>query len=89
MLSAEFAHSFWPWQDHFIISFCFQSLFCDIRQLIAYFKEIHGGTFRRVALSGLLDSYFDVKRKEEKSKEVATPTSHPIRYLFIHLPYST
>lgn len=57
----------------------FQSLFCDIRQLITYFKEVHGGTFRRVALSGLLDSYFDVKKKAEQVKEVVTPSSHPIR----------
>ncbi|XP_052808844.1 protein unc-80-like isoform X2 [Mya arenaria] len=54
------------------------SLFCDIRQLITYFKEIHGGTFRRVALSGLLDSLFDLKTKASQAKEVVTPTSHPI-----------
>jgi hypothetical protein len=54
-------------------------MFCDVRQLITYFKEIHGGTFRRVALSGLLDSYFDVKNRAEQVKEVATPMSHPIR----------
>lgn len=29
-------------------------LFCDIRQLITYVKGVHGGTFRRVALSGIL-----------------------------------
>ena len=34
----------------------FQGLFSDVRQLLIYFKEVHGGTFRRVALSGLLDS---------------------------------
>lgn len=31
-------------------------LYCDIRQLMTYVKEAHGGTFRRVALSGILDS---------------------------------
>ncbi|KAL4233067.1 Protein unc-80 [Mactra antiquata] len=54
------------------------SLFCDIRQLIGYFKEIHGGTFRRVALSGLLDSYFDVKNRSAQKQEVTTPVSFPI-----------
>ncbi|XP_052242651.1 protein unc-80 homolog isoform X2 [Dreissena polymorpha] len=54
------------------------SLFCDIRQLITYFKEVHGGTFRRVALSGLLDAYFDLKTKAAQAKEVVTPTSFPI-----------
>lgn len=29
-------------------------LFCDIRQLVTYVKGVHGGTFRRVALSGIL-----------------------------------
>ena len=46
---------------------------------MTYFKEIHGGTLRRVALSGLLDSYFDVKEKAGQVKEVVTPSSHPIR----------
>ncbi|XP_072743186.1 protein unc-80 homolog isoform X2 [Anoplolepis gracilipes] len=31
-------------------------LYCDVRQLITYVKEAHGGIFRRVALSGILDS---------------------------------
>uniref|UniRef100_A0A8C4R3Z6 Uncharacterized protein n=1 Tax=Eptatretus burgeri TaxID=7764 RepID=A0A8C4R3Z6_EPTBU len=31
-------------------------LFCDIRQCIQFIKETHGNIFRRVALSGLLDS---------------------------------
>ena len=33
-----------------------QSLYCDVRQLLTYVKEIHGGTFRRVALAALIDS---------------------------------
>lgn len=32
------------------------TIYCDLRQLMTYIKEAHGGVFRRVALSGLLDS---------------------------------
>ncbi|CAK9824157.1 Protein unc-80 homolog [Anthophora retusa] len=32
------------------------SLYCDLRQFMSYVKEVHGGIFRRVALSGILDS---------------------------------
>ncbi|XP_044582754.1 protein unc-80 homolog isoform X6 [Cotesia glomerata] len=32
------------------------SVYCDIKQFITYVKENHGGVFRRVALSGILDS---------------------------------
>ncbi|XP_052063828.1 protein unc-80 homolog [Mytilus californianus] len=45
------------------------SMFCDIRQFIAYVKEIHGGTFRRVELSGLLDSLDKLKKKEKEREE--------------------
>ncbi|XP_026299992.1 protein unc-80 homolog isoform X3 [Apis mellifera] len=31
-------------------------LYCDVRQFMSYVKEVHGGAFRRVALSGILDS---------------------------------
>jgi hypothetical protein len=34
----------------------FKALYCDVRQLLAYIKDVHGGIFRRVLLSGLLDS---------------------------------
>lgn len=30
------------------------ALYCDVRQLVTYVKGAHGGTFRRVALSGIL-----------------------------------
>ncbi|XP_061164273.1 protein unc-80 homolog isoform X1 [Saccostrea echinata] len=43
-------------------------LFCDIRQLMTYVKEVHGGTFRRVELSGLLDSTMKLKKQEKESK---------------------
>ncbi|KAK7065542.1 hypothetical protein SK128_001024 [Halocaridina rubra] len=32
------------------------ALYCDVRQLLGYIREGHGGVFRRVALSGLIDS---------------------------------
>ncbi|KAJ8299881.1 hypothetical protein KUTeg_021400 [Tegillarca granosa] len=54
------------------------SLFCDVRQLIAYVKEIHGGTFRRVELSALLDSYHKLQQKE-KEKEEKVKAAMPIR----------
>lgn len=49
-----------------IVSRCVQSfkelkcqehiaLYSDVRQLITYIKNAHGGTFRRVALSGSID----------------------------------
>lgn len=33
-----------------------QNLYSDVRQLLHYVREAHGGVFRRVALSGLIDS---------------------------------
>ncbi|XP_071534011.1 protein unc-80 homolog isoform X8 [Panulirus ornatus] len=32
------------------------AVYCDVRQLLGYVREAHGGVFRRVALSGLIDS---------------------------------
>ncbi|XP_031838287.1 unc80, NALCN channel complex subunit isoform X5 [Nomia melanderi] len=32
------------------------SLYCDLRQFMAYVKEVHCGIFRRVILSGIIDS---------------------------------
>ncbi|XP_063984989.1 protein unc-80 homolog isoform X3 [Diachasmimorpha longicaudata] len=32
------------------------SIYCDIKQFVTYVKEMHGGVFRRVALSGILDA---------------------------------
>ena len=49
------------------------ALYCEIRQLIAYVRDSHGGTFRRVALSGLVDSahalHKEPKREEKKTKK--------------------
>ncbi|ESO92838.1 hypothetical protein LOTGIDRAFT_232936 [Lottia gigantea] len=45
-------------------------LFCDVRQFTSYVKEIHGGTYRRIALSGLLDSLQKLRRRKiEKERE--------------------
>lgn len=32
------------------------TLYCDLKQMMTYVQEAHGGVFRRVALSGILDS---------------------------------
>ncbi|KAJ1528104.1 hypothetical protein ONE63_008019 [Megalurothrips usitatus] len=40
------------------------ALFCDVRRLMTYVKEAHGGVFRRVALSGLLDCASRPNRRE-------------------------
>ncbi|XP_050693714.1 protein unc-80 homolog isoform X3 [Eriocheir sinensis] len=32
------------------------AVYCDVRQLLGYIRDGHGGVFRRVALSGLIDS---------------------------------
>nr|CAD7425389.1 unnamed protein product [Timema monikensis] len=53
-----------------------QSLYCDVRQLMTYIKEAHGGVFRRVALSGLLDSANRPHRKEPD-----TQTTRIIRHI--------
>ncbi|CAH1781834.1 unnamed protein product, partial [Owenia fusiformis] len=53
------------------------SMYCDVKQLICYIKEAHGGTFRRVALSGLLDSIVR-DRKPEPQKEASPETPQPV-----------
>ncbi|XP_031332358.1 protein unc-80 homolog isoform X3 [Photinus pyralis] len=40
------------------------SMYCEVRQLITYVKEAHGSTFRRVALSALLDTADRPHKKE-------------------------
>ncbi|XP_076436361.1 protein unc-80 homolog isoform X3 [Babylonia areolata] len=55
-------------------------LFCDVRQLMAYIKEVHGGTYRRVALSGLLDTLQKLRREAvQRERENKHKTSTPIR----------
>lgn len=51
-----------------MLTFGTQSLFCDVRRLMTYVKEAHGGVFRRVALSGLLDSACRPNRREPASQ---------------------
>ncbi|CAG5120059.1 unnamed protein product, partial [Candidula unifasciata] len=57
------------------------SLFCDVRQMMAYVKEIHGGTFRRVALSGLLDSLQKIRMEhaERKREIMLKKQSSPVK----------
>ncbi|KAH1025785.1 hypothetical protein HUJ05_010443 [Dendroctonus ponderosae] len=51
-------------------------LFCEIRQLMTYVKEGHGGAFRRVALSALIDT------AERNSKnEGRVQTTRVIRHM--------
>ncbi|KAI5699063.1 hypothetical protein M8J75_015861 [Diaphorina citri] len=40
------------------------AMYHDVRQLMQYVKEAHGGTFRRVVLSGLIDTAIKPHRKE-------------------------
>ncbi|KAI1307248.1 Protein unc-80 -like protein [Halotydeus destructor] len=39
------------------------SLYCELRQLINYVKDNHGGIFRKVALSSMLDSHIKFQRE--------------------------
>ena len=50
--------------DLFHLECLLQNLMCDVRQLMTYVKEAHGGVFRRVALSGLLECATKPNRKE-------------------------
>lgn len=51
------------------------ALYSDVRQLITFVKNSHGGTFRRVALSGVLD----VTPKPHK-KAYDLQTTRVVRY---------
>lgn len=48
---------------------------------MAYVKEIHGGTFRRVELSGLLDSAMKLKKQEKESKVRSAITIRSVQVL--------
>lgn len=43
--------------------------YCEVRQLITYVKEAHSSTFRRVALSALVDT---ADRPSKKTADVQT-----------------
>ena len=43
-----------------------------MRQLLTYVKEIHGGTFRRVALAALIDSF----RHTQTATNASPATAH-------------
>jgi len=49
-----------------------QSLYCDVRQLLTYVKEVHGGTFRRVALAALADSL----KRPQTATSASTGAAH-------------
>lgn len=49
-------------------------MYCEVRQLITYVKEAHGSTFRRVALSALLDT-----ADRPNKKDIDTQTTRVIR----------
>ncbi|XP_059490383.1 protein unc-80 homolog isoform X4 [Neocloeon triangulifer] len=40
------------------------ALYCDVRQFVLYIKEAHGGVFRRVVLSALIDAAVRPHKKE-------------------------
>lgn len=44
-------------------------MYCEIRQFMTYVKEGHGGVFRRVALSALIDT---ADRPTKKEADVQT-----------------
>ncbi|GLV31802.1 uncoordinated 80 [Carabus blaptoides fortunei] len=52
------------------------AIYCEIRQLMTYIKEGHGGTFRRVALSALLDT-----ANRPNKKEANMQTTRVIRHM--------
>lgn len=55
----------------------FQPLYCDVRQLMTYIKEAHGGVFRRVALSGLIDATNRPNKKQDvQTTRVIRHVSH-------------
>ncbi|XP_073988249.1 unc80, NALCN channel complex subunit isoform X3 [Rhodnius prolixus] len=55
------------------------NLYCDIRQLMSYVKEVHANVLRRVAMSGLIDTAIRPHRKQSNLQ-----TTRVIR----HIPQS-
>lgn len=56
-----------------------QAVYCDVRQLLGYIRDGHGGVFRRVALSGLIDSADRPHKQRQKLQ-----TTRVIRFV-IHV----
>ncbi|KAF4517234.1 hypothetical protein B566_EDAN005288 [Ephemera danica] len=52
------------------------NLYCDVRQLVTYVREAHGGTFRRVMLSALLDSASRPHKKEPSTQTTRVISSN-------------
>lgn len=65
-------------RKQYLISFLEQALYCDVRQFVSYIKEAHGGVFRRVVLSALIDSAVRPHKKEPEPQ-----TTRVIRYNLI------
>ena len=61
---------------------CVQTLYCDVRHLLTYVKEIHGGTFRRVALAALLDA---LKHPPSAAAAAAARRSKGVRSVLVPL----
>lgn len=62
------------------------SLYCDLRQFMAYVKEVHGGVFRRVILSGILDSADRPNKRYNSNVQTTRVIRYkclPIRYFYI------
>lgn len=49
-------------------------MFSEIRNFLSYIKENHGGIFRKLAFSAMLESYIklnqDINKKSQKLKEI-------------------
>ena len=45
------------------MSFELKYLFSDIRSLISFIKENHGGIFRKIAFSSMLEPYIKIKQE--------------------------
>ena len=57
-----------------------QAVYCDVRQLLGYIHDGHGGVFRRVILSGLIDSADRPHKQRQKLQ-----TTRVIRFV-IRIP---
>ena len=56
-------------------------LYSDLRQLMSYFKEVHGSTFRRVMLTGLLKVWRKQKKgRSNKAGKLKILDPHLMRY---------
>ncbi|KAK4295652.1 hypothetical protein Pmani_031795 [Petrolisthes manimaculis] len=52
------------------------AVYCDVRQLLSYVRDCHGGVFRRVALSGLIDSADRPHKHRQRRVTIEEDTCH-------------